>query len=117
MLLLSRTVLRPQILFIKAPSFFSFFEFDNYLNLNFILKKTLKNKLQVAIVLLILGLIGVFSLLTMEAIVPEIVETAIDGLLTTEQTQFLLLINPIFYLFICVVIGTLLYDKVKLELP
>lgn len=76
-----------------------------------------KNKFYLAIVLLILGLIGVASILTMEIPLPEEAKKLLENKFTPNQIKWLLLINPTITLLVAVIIGILLYDKVNFKVP
>lgn len=73
-------------------------------------------KFKLGLSIFVLGLTGVFSLLTIpiptESLPPEILARF------SERTlRWLSLLNPLILLVIAVVLGTLLYDKVKLGVP
>ena len=77
------------------------------------------SKLALGIILFLIGAIGVLSLLTMDltsTIPPEMLEQALKSV-TIEQLQWLSLTNPTILLALFVVAGTLLHDKVGLEVP
>lgn len=76
----------------------------------------MSNKLKIALVLILLGLIGVMSLLTinfsMDQLPPEIVKQ-----FSPQVIQLLVLMNPTILVVIGVAVGVALYDKVLLKLP
>lgn len=76
-----------------------------------------KKKILLAIVLTILGLLGVATLLTMEIEMPKEIKAALSDKFTPEQIKFVILINPTIMLIVAVIIGTLLYNKVNLKVP
>ena len=76
-----------------------------------------KERLITGIVLFILGMFGVFSLLSMEVSLPAEAEKIIADQFTTQQLKWLSLINPTILLIITVVVGTLLHEKVNLDVP
>lgn len=76
-----------------------------------------KERLITGIVLFILGMFGVFSLLSMEVSLPAEAEKIITDQFTTQQLKWLSLINPTILLVITVVVGTLLHEKVHLDVP
>jgi hypothetical protein len=73
--------------------------------------------ISLGIILLIVGLTGVASILTMEVSIPAGTETILKGKFTDEQIKWLTLINPTFMLLVAIVVGTLLYQRVKLTVP
>ena len=75
------------------------------------------HKSKLAAILFLLGLIGIFSILTMEIPIPEEAKEKLLQHLTLEQIKWLALINPTFLLIGALTFGTLLYDKVKLRVP
>ncbi|MFW6103944.1 MAG: CPBP family intramembrane glutamic endopeptidase [Bacteroidota bacterium] len=76
-----------------------------------------KERLFTGIVLFVLGMIGVFSLLSMEVTLPAEAERIVAEQFTSQQLKWLSLINPTVSLIITVVVGTLLHEKVNLDLP
>ena len=76
-----------------------------------------KEKLFTGIILFLLGMIGVFSLLGMEVTLPAEAEKILADQFTTQQLKWLSLINPTILLIITVVVGTLLHEKVNLDVP
>lgn len=69
------------------------------------------------IVLFLLGMLGVFSVLTMELPIPEEAAAILNERFSPFQIKLLLLINPTIMLLIAVGIGTFLHQKVGLEVP
>jgi len=67
--------------------------------------------------LIILGIIGVASMLTMDIPLPPEAEAILKDKFTAGQIKLLTLINPTILLIIFVVIGTILYQKVNLKVP
>ncbi len=67
--------------------------------------------------MIILGIIGVASMLTMDIPLPPEVEAILKDKFTAGQIKLLTLINPTVLLIIFVVIGTILYQKVNLKVP
>lgn len=78
---------------------------------------TTKQKILFALIIFSIGLLGVLSLLTMEITLPEDINKILLSKFTQEQIKFLILINPTLILAIAVAIGTLLHEKVNLEVP
>jgi hypothetical protein len=76
-----------------------------------------KERLFTGIILFLLGMIGVFSLLSMEVTLPEEVEKIVADQFTTRQLKWLSLINPAVLLIITTVVGTLLHERVNLDVP
>lgn len=77
----------------------------------------INHKLKLGITLFILGLIGIFSILTMEIpLQPEAVAILKDKF-SQEQIKLLMLINPTIMLIVAVIVGVILYEKVKLTVP
>jgi membrane protease YdiL (CAAX protease family) len=74
-------------------------------------------KLLLGAVLFLLGLIGVFSILTMELPIPENARSILESRYSPMQIKLLLLLNPAVMLAVFVLIGTRLYDKVGLSVP
>ena len=76
-----------------------------------------KQKLLLGAILIIIGLIGVVSTLTMDIPIPAEAEETLKAQFTPFQIKLLLLINPTIMLFTTVLIGTSLYYKVNLKVP
>lgn len=76
-----------------------------------------KERLLFGLIVFVLGMLGVFSLLTMEITLPETVTSILKDKFSPTQIKFLLLINPTIFLIIAVLFGTILHDKVKLDAP
>ena len=77
----------------------------------------IKKKILLGIILIILGIIGVASMLTMDIPLPPEAEAILKDKFTAGQIKLLTLINPTILLIIFVVIGTILYQKVNLKVP
>jgi membrane protease YdiL (CAAX protease family) len=73
-------------------------------------------RLKVALVLFVLGLLGVFSLLTTEIPLNNLPDEAII-MYTPEQIRWLLLLNPLVLMILALVAGALLFQRNGLELP
>lgn len=68
-------------------------------------------------VIFLLGLIGIFSILTMELPIPQDVKEMLDGLFSPGQLKLLTLINPAVLLLIATITGVILHEKVGLRSP
>jgi hypothetical protein len=73
-------------------------------------------KLKLGIALFILGLFGVFSMLTVTIPLESLPKEVLDKI-SPQTLKYLVLINPTILLLIAVVVGTLLYDKVGFSVP
>lgn len=74
------------------------------------------SKLKLGIVLFILGFMGVLTIPTIELPLENLPKEVTEQF--SESTiKILTLINPTFLLIIAIVLGILLYDKVKLDVP
>jgi membrane protease YdiL (CAAX protease family) len=73
--------------------------------------------IRLGIILLIVGLTGVASILSMEVSIPVETEIILKEKFTDEQIKFLTLINPTIMLLVAVLVGTLLYQRVNLTVP
>ena len=73
-------------------------------------------KLKLGIALLILGLFGVLTMLTVTIPLDSLPKEVLDEL-SPQTLKYLVLINPTILLLIAVVVGTLLYDKVGFSVP
>ena len=76
-----------------------------------------KERLFTGIILFLLGMLGVFSLLSMEVTLPAEAEEMLAGRFTSQQIKWLSLINPTVLLIITVVVGIILHEKVNLDVP
>lgn len=76
-----------------------------------------KSKLLLGTLLFIIGFIGILSILTMDLKLPEEIRVILEAKFTPSQIKLLTLVNPMIYLVIAVVVGTLLFDKVGLSIP
>lgn len=79
--------------------------------------KNMNKKIRLGIVLIIIGLIGITSILTMNLPIPPEVEGILKDRFTPQQIKLLTLINPTIMLIVAVLIGTILYQKVNLKVP
>lgn len=77
----------------------------------------IKKKIAFGVLLIILGLIGIASLLTMEIPLPPEAEEILKSQFTSGQIKLLILINPTILLIVAVIIGTVLYQRVHLKVP
>lgn len=77
----------------------------------------MNKKIILGIILIIIGLIGVVSILTMNISLPPEAESILKEKFTSEQIKLLTLINPTIMLIVTVIIGTALYQKVYLKVP
>ncbi len=79
---------------------------------------SMKNpKLRIGLIIFLVGFVGLLSTLTMEIPIPEQARELIGKMFTPWQFKMLFLINPTILLLIGTVVGTLLYNKVNLQLP
>lgn len=76
-----------------------------------------KKKLLLAIVLFVIGAIGVLSLLTTDIPLPAEVKAELMERFSQQQIKFITLVNPCIMLIVTVIFGTILYDKVGLTVP
>lgn len=76
-----------------------------------------RKKIILGVILTILGVIGVTSILTMEIPLPPEAEAILKENFTAYQIKLLLLVNPILMLLVAVVVGTVLYDTIGLQVP
>lgn len=76
-----------------------------------------KKKLNLGIILIFLGLIGIASILTMDIPLPAEAAVLLKDKFTDEQIKLLALINPTVMLLVAVMVGTNLYQKVNLRVP
>lgn len=76
-----------------------------------------KQKTVLGLILFCLGIIGVLSILTMKIPLPPEVEVILKDKFTPQQIKLLTLINPTIMLVIAIIVGTVLYQKVNLEVP
>lgn len=73
-------------------------------------------KLSLGLILFGLGALGILSLLTVSIPLDNLPKQVLDKF-TPETIKLLTLINPTILLLIAVIVGTILFDKVKLTLP
>ena len=76
-----------------------------------------KKKLMLAGILMLIGLIGIASILTMDIPLPPAAEAILLDQFTPEQIKLLTLINPTLLLLVAVIVGTILYQRVNLTVP
>jgi magnesium-transporting ATPase (P-type) len=76
-----------------------------------------KKRLLLGLILMFLGILGIGSMLTMDLPVPVELMEVLEANFTHLQIKLLILINPLILLFVAIVIGTLLYQKVHLKVP
>ncbi len=83
------------------------------------MKKTITSnkKIKLAIVITILGFVGILTLLTMEVSLPVEVTEILESKFSKNEIRLLMLINPTILLFISVFLGTIFYKKVELKVP
>ena len=73
-------------------------------------------KLKLGVALFILGLFGVFTMLTITILLDSLPKEVLEKI-SPSTLKYLVLINPTILLLIAVVIGTLLFDKVGFSVP
>jgi membrane protease YdiL (CAAX protease family) len=76
----------------------------------------MNKKFKLGLTLFIIGLLGVFSLLTVTIPLDSLSEELVNQI-SPQALKYLVLINPAILLLIAVVVGTLLYDKVGFSVP
>jgi len=76
-----------------------------------------KHKFKLAAILLLIGFLGILSILTMDIALPPEAEEILKAQFTPGQIKLLTLINPTMMLVLSVVIGTIFYDTVDLKVP
>lgn len=76
-----------------------------------------RKNILLALVLFLLGLIGMASILTMEIPMPQEVLDTLGDKFSPFEIKLLVLINPIILLVIAITVGTLLYQSVGLRVP
>ncbi|MEJ8590394.1 CPBP family intramembrane metalloprotease [Riemerella anatipestifer] len=76
-----------------------------------------KQNIELGLILLCLGMIGVFSILTMEIPLPPEAEVILRKSFSPLQIKILALVNPTIMLIVAVVLGTILHQKVNLKVP
>ena len=74
-------------------------------------------KLKVGIVLFCVGMLGVLSMLNTDIPLPEELKEKLLVKLTENQLKMALLINPTILLSVSTVVGVLLFDKCKFDVP
>lgn len=77
----------------------------------------MKQRFKLALVIFFLGFIGVLSTLSMEFPLPVEARDLLNQTFRPWQIKALYLVNPTILLIMGVVLGSLFYKKVKLELP
>lgn len=75
------------------------------------------HKLLLALILFILGFIGILSTLSMELPLPEETKALLLEQFTPGQLQWIMLLNPSILLIIAITIGTLFYKQAGLRVP
>ncbi|MBC6605507.1 CPBP family intramembrane metalloprotease [Hymenobacter sp. BT188] len=76
----------------------------------------MNKKLKLGLALFIIGLLGVFTMLTVTIPLENFPKEVLDKI-SPQTLKFLVLLNPTILLLIAVVVGTVLYDKVGLTVP
>lgn len=76
-----------------------------------------KRKIVPALILLILGLIGISSLLTTPISLPEEALVQLREQFTSQQIRLLILVNPTIFLLLALIAGINLYKKTGLDIP
>ena len=76
----------------------------------------MNKKLKLGLTLFFIGLLGVFTLLTVTIPLENLPKEVLDKI-SPQTLKYLALINPTILLLIAVVVGTLLYDKVGFSVP
>ena len=74
-------------------------------------------QIKTGLITLLLGLIGVLSLLTVTIPLPEEVQAALLESFTPDQIKYLLLVNPSIMVVIFVLAGTAFHEQTRLSLP
>lgn len=78
----------------------------------------MKNKkLYIALILFVLGIVGILSMLTTDIPMPQDIKELLEVQYSPFQIKLLLLINPTFLLIVAITVGIFTYDKVNLRLP
>lgn len=77
----------------------------------------MKQKFILGVLLLMLGLMGVASILTMDLPIPEEAAAILEAQFTPFQIKLVLLINPTILLVIAITVGLLFYQKSGLSVP
>lgn len=76
----------------------------------------MSNKFKLGLTLFLIGMLGVLTMLTV-TIPPDSIPPEALKKFSPEALKWLVLVNPAILLLISVIIGTLLFDKVKLSVP
>jgi len=76
----------------------------------------MNKKLKLGLTLFVLGLLGVFTMLTVTIPLDNLPKEVVEKI-SPQTLKYLVLINPAILLLIAVIIGTLLYDKVGFSVP
>lgn len=76
----------------------------------------MNKKFKLGLTLFIIGLLGVFSMLTVTIPLESLPKEVLDKI-SPQTLKYLVLINPAILLLIAVVVGTMLYDKVGFSVP
>jgi membrane protease YdiL (CAAX protease family) len=76
-----------------------------------------RKKFYLALILFVLGMIGMLSMLTVDIPLPEEMLSVLRDHFTPSQIKLLILINPTIILIMAILVGTILYQKVNLSVP
>ena len=76
-----------------------------------------KQLFSLGLCLFVLGFVGILSMLTMDISLPADVEQVLKKDFSDQQIKYLILVNPTILLLVAVVLGTILYNKVNLNIP
>ncbi|HMT71785.1 MAG TPA: CPBP family intramembrane metalloprotease [Saprospiraceae bacterium] len=76
----------------------------------------MNKKLKLGLTLFVMGLLGVFTMLTVTIPLDNLPKEVVEKI-SPQTLKYLVLINPAILLLIAVIIGTLLYDKVGFSVP
>lgn len=76
-----------------------------------------KRSIQSGLILLLLGLAGILSTLTMDLPIPEEIKKQLLKSISLQELKYVALINPTIILIIAITIGLLCYKKAGLRMP
>jgi membrane protease YdiL (CAAX protease family) len=76
----------------------------------------MNKKIKLGLTLFIIGLLGILTILTITIPLDSFPKEVLEKI-SPQKLKFIVLINPTILLFIAVVVGTILYDKVGLTIP
>lgn len=76
-----------------------------------------KKEVILGVILIMIGMLGIASILTMDIPLPAEVESVLKGKFSPSEIKLLILINPAIILLVAVIVGTVLYQKVGLNVP